>query len=199
MRSDMDTPLPFKAPLQVIGPIGQQILPGDESYALYSPKAGAIGYWPKTDVHEDGYWRLTRDEAQFIADACNEKAERDERRLKALVREHHCQYQCDERNEIEDNEGLVWPCPIHGDFGKETSPVGAAYEGGDLLAADQIYTLLMRVAEETHKRACGPGVSLMVDELRNIVDGVLSPSIAAAHGNFMLNRMRVESNNAVEN
>lgn len=179
MRGSLDTPIQFRGPLKVIGPIGNQVRPEDESYGLFSLEHGAIGYWPKRDVHPDGYWRLTEAEAQFIADACNEKMVRERIQLGQEIRESQCKFECDEHREIEDTEGNAWPCPFHGDHAqgrKNDDPIGPNLMTDELLSGEAIYSLMMEVATKAYSVARGSEYdSMQQDQVRQVVDRVLLP------------------------
>lgn len=176
-----DMPIQFRGPLKVLGPIGGEVRPEKESYALMAEKLGVIGYWPKPDVHPDGYWRLTKPEAQFIADACNEKIARDMEVLGQKVHESLCRFSCDDNREVEDTEGKVWPCPLHGDHAqgrKEDDPIGPNLLTGDLMSGEEIYALMLRVAQRAYGVAFGSeraGIHMNTDVLQKVVQAEMKP------------------------
>lgn len=176
-----DMPLQFRAPMRVLGPIGGDVQPEKESYALMAEKLGVIGYWPKPDVHPDGYWRLTKPEAQFIADACNEKVAREQEALGEEVSQALCRYQCDEQRQVEDIEGKVWPCPLHGDHAegrKNDDPIGPNLLTGDLMSGEAIYAMMMRVAQRAYGVAYGSeraGTEMNTDVLKKVVQAEMLP------------------------
>lgn len=179
MRVNLEIPIQFRGPLEVIGPIGNQVRPEYESYALFSPNHGAIGYWPKLDAHPDGTWRLTEAEAQFMADACNEKMERERAQLGMEVRESQCRYGCDDNREIEDVDGNTWPCPLHGDHAqgrKNDDPIGPNMMTGELMSGEAIYSLMLEIASRAYRVARGSEyASMQQGQVRQVVDSVLLP------------------------
>lgn len=179
MRCSIDSPIQFRGPLKVIGPIGGDVQPESASYALFSSGHGAIGYWPKPDVHPDGYWRLTQAEAQFIADACNEKIERDKDRMGLMVRQSQCPHQCDDKREIEDTEGNLWPCPYHGEhahYEKFAGTVGMNLLSDEPVSGEALYAMMMEVAQKAYMVAYGTRrADLGTENIRAVVESVLMP------------------------
>lgn len=172
-------PIQFKAPLKILGPIDNGVRSKEESYALMGTEMGVIGYWPKPDVHPDGYWRLTEAEAQFIADACNEKVKRDTRRLARQVDESVCVYSCDSNHEIEDDEGCLWPCPVHGAHvvGRKCDEVVAKNPlNNEPMTAEGVHALLMQVANMAYSVAHrSPRVTMDSRNLNTVIKAVLTP------------------------
>lgn len=179
MGVSITVPIQFRGPIRVLGPIGGDVRPENESYALTAETRGVIGHWPKPDVHPDGYWRLSESEAQFIADACNEKMERERIQLGLEVQESQCRFGCDENREIEDTDDNVWPCPLHGDHAqgrKNDDLIGPNLVSGELLTGEAIYDLMLRVAQRAYGVArSSEKAAMTLDTLQKVVHAEMLP------------------------
>ena len=172
-------PMQLKAPMEVLGPTESRFKAPKDSYALVSFGYGVIGEWPGKDDCEDGHWRLTKLDAQFIADACNEKVARDNSRMTRKVYDSLCEMGCDVHREIEDTEGNLWPCPIHGDHAlghRNRESIGPNPVTDTPMTGEDIYALMMVVAEQAYRVGRGDSDAIMsVGDINKVVDRALRP------------------------